>query len=710
MNGREKRVARSGIPRISLILKIVRLKGYILCAVWCAVLFVLPALASGRPADIVPERPAAGRDSSKSSHGGWRRLDSLTPDSVLVSAGICDSALTVCDFSLAAMHPDSLDIGVWVVPGRDSLTQEERTQRFYDTLQVRADRSGFWKFIHGLLVVPHGGTSQLKPEIVDEATVYGVYNGKRIDSIEFVRKPVFDPARSYLEKGANAVHVTTGVHAIKRDLLFKEGEAFDADAVVRYKQLLRSREYIADAAIEVLPVPDDPDAVIVRVITRDSWSISADGSIRGLTGQVKGELYDANFLGTGDRLSYQLSLDWRKKKYEGSMFRYYIPNLFGTFYEATLQGGRSFTERYYGATLNKNFIQPSDYGIGAVFENVRNAMYVRYETATDTVAASYMLHYNNVDLWGGQSWYLPDVGSSVYATARFENVRYLSPPTLYEAEDPPRNPDELPVGPGLNPYFYDRSLTLAAFGFYNERFLTTSLIYGYGYDEYIATGYRAEATFGYMHSDYQPGWYGGVSLRSGGFTPIGYFMGDMSVGTFYSFRQRRPFQSALNLRLDYFTNMLGRRKFKLRQFVSLNYLNGWNRSDGFYEAVWFTPASGPRAMHDSPLGRNRLVVSAESVVFTPWQPLGFRIALYGFGDVGFLGYDRNVFRNACYATVGAGIRLKNEMLVFGTIQLSIFVNFGKHGPMSNEWIQLTSEQRMQTLRYIPTRPEVVPFQ
>lgn len=171
--------------------------------------------------------------------------------------------------------------------------------------------------------------------------------------------------------------------------------------VVRYKQLLRSRQYIADASIEVVPVPDDPDAVIVRVITRDSWSISADGSIRGLTGQVKGELYDANFLGTGDKLSYQLSLDWRKKKYEGSMFQYYIPNLFGTFYEATLKGGRSFTERYYGATLNKKFIQPADYEIGAVFENVRNALYVRYEAPRDTVAASYMLHYNNVDLWGG---------------------------------------------------------------------------------------------------------------------------------------------------------------------------------------------------------------------------------------------------------------------------------------------------------------------
>ena len=454
----------------------------------------------------------------------------------------------------------------------------------------------------------------------------------------------------------------------------------------------------------------DPDAVIVRVITRDSWSISADGSIRGLTGQVKGELYDANFLGTGDKLSYQLSLDWRKKKYEGSMFQYYIPNLFGTFYEATLKGGRSFTERYYGATLNKKFIQPADYEIGAVFENVRNALYVRYEAPRDTVAASYMLHYNNVDLWGGKSWYLPEVESSVYGMARFNNIRYLDPPRIYEQEDPPQNPVELPVGEGMNPYFYDRTLVLGTLGFYSERFLTTSLIYGYGYDEYVATGYRAEATFGYTHSDYQSGWYGGIALRSGGFTPVGYFMGDLSVGTFYDFRSRRPFQSALNVRFNYFTNMLGRRKFKVRQFISLNYLNGWNRSDGFYEAVWFTPASGPRAMHNSPLGRDRLVLSAETVIFTPWQPLGFRIALYGFGDVGFLGYNKHVFRNDCFATVGLGIRLKNEMLVFGTIQLSLFVNFGKHGLMSNEWIQLTSEQRMQTMRYIPTKPQVAPFQ
>ena len=57
-----------------------------------------------------------------------------------------------------------------------------------------------------------------------------------------------------------------------------------------------------------------------------------------------------------------------------------------------------------------------------------------------------MLHYNNVDLWGGKSWYLPEVESSVYGMARFNNIRYLDPPRIYEQEDPPQNPVELPVG------------------------------------------------------------------------------------------------------------------------------------------------------------------------------------------------------------------------------------------------------------------------
>lgn len=186
-------------------------------------------------------------------------------------------------------------------------------------------------------------------------------------------------------------------------------------------------------------------------------------------------------------------------------------------------------------------------------------------------------------------------------------------------------------------------------------------------------------------------------------------MGSAAVGSYYA-RRLGFYRSALHARIQYFTNMLGHSRFTTRQFVTIDYLKGWNRFGGFYESVWFTGRSGPRAAGRSSLGSNRIVLSTETVVFTPWQPLGFRIALYGFGDVGTIGFDPNIFRNEFQATVGIGVRLRNERLVFGTLQLSLFYNFGRSGMLNSEWIQLTSEQRLQTPRYIPSQPEVVGYQ
>lgn len=692
--------------------------GYVI-ALFCIIApSVVFAGVSSKPARGVPAVDSIGHavdtlgfDTVEELVKSIGHLSQSAQDSILIATGICDTAMTYCDFPFASHHPDSLHLGEWRLTGkRDTLhlTPEERTQRFYDTLQNRARRNKFWGWVHGIVIAPQR-SAPLRDEVVDETAAYSEYNGKRIAAIEIERHNVFDPAHSYLEKAANAVHVVTRQYPIKRDLLFHEGDLFDADQIVRYKQLLRSRQYIATANIEVVPLPEDPDAVVVKVITRDNWSISGDGSVRGLTGRVKGELFDANFLGTGDRLSYQLSLDWRRGRYEGSMLRYYVPNVFGTFYEARLTAGRSFQEKYYGASLNKKFIQPTDHEVGLIVENVRTPVYVHYENPADTVDASYMVHYDNLDVWGGGSWYVPGTGGSVYAMGRVNGLRYHGLPQRIDEEEPPRNPPELTVGTGMNPYFYDRILSLASVGFYEERFLTTNLIYGYGYDEYVATGYRAELTVGYLHNKFQPGWYGGLLLRAGRFTPAGYVMGNVSVGSFYDFCSRSAFGSALNIKVNYFTNMLGNGRFKVRQFLSADWLKGWNRASGFYESVWFTHDSGPRELKSSPTGNNRFVLSAETVVFTPWQPIGFRMALYCYADVGFLGYGVNPFANPCYATIGVGVRMKNEMLIFDALQLSFFVNIGGRGFLPSDWVTLTNEQRMRAMRYIPEKPQIVDY-
>lgn len=39
-----------------------------------------------------------------------------------------------------------------------------------------------------------------------------------------------------------------------------------------------------------------------------------------------------------------------------------------------------------------------------------------------------------------------------------------------------------------------------------------------------------------------------------------------------------------------------------------------------------------------------MIINTETVVFTPYQPLGFRIAFFGFADFGLLGYSPNIFK------------------------------------------------------------------
>ena len=57
---------------------------------------------------------------------------------------------------------------------------------------------------------------------------------------------MFDNGGNWLERTSNKLHYLTRDRVIRRDLLFGPGDRFDPQLVVRNKQLLRSRSYIAD--------------------------------------------------------------------------------------------------------------------------------------------------------------------------------------------------------------------------------------------------------------------------------------------------------------------------------------------------------------------------------------------------------------------------------------------------------------------------------
>lgn len=124
----------------------------------------------------------------------------------------------------------------------------------------------------------------------------------------------------------------------------------------------------------------------------------------------------------------------------------------------------------------------------------------------------------------------------------------------------------------------------------------------------------------------------------------------------------------MDVNLRWFSPLFVWKRSHIRQFLSLNYTQGWNRLEGSDEVLRFTAQDGLSLLKEDLVGTNRMVLNTETVFFTPYQPLGFRIALFGFADFGLLGRDANIFKNNFYTTFGLGVRLRNERLVFSTIR------------------------------------------
>ncbi len=322
------------------------------------------------------------------------------------------------------------------------------------------------------------------------------------------------------------------------------------------------------------------------------------------------------------------------------MFEYSIPNILGSFFTGRFVAGRSFWDTRYRVEINKRFLVEKDYEVGVIYNNLRTQYYVLY-VDPERFDFREPVKFQSLDVWLGKSFYLPSIRSSIYGMAAWYGSRFSDRPD-YTAK-------------GMNPAFARSSLWLASLGLYSEKFLTTRMTYSYGNTEYLATGYKAEITGGRLTGEFDSGIYAGATLGAGKFTKAGYFMGSVSAGGFYDPATRRLFRSALNFKADYFTNLISAGSAYLRQFVSINYVKGWNRADGADEWISFTKSSGPHGSPGYNYGRERAVIKTETVVFTPWQPIDFRIAVYGYFDAGFIGDNRNLFRNDFYSAIGIGI-------------------------------------------------------
>ena len=573
----------------------------------------------------------------------------------------------------------------------DSLARvtAERNRRLYDSIRSKTSRHAVPRLLYRWLFVRPTPDTTRNGRVLDESRALARYEGKTIGNITIERRQVFDPDGNWFERTGNRVHALTAERVVRRDLLFRPGDRFDPQLVVRNKQLLRSRRYISRVDVDVRPDTLDTTRVDLVIRTRDSWTITVDGDVRS-EGRTMLAVVDANILGSGNMLRLNTNFSRKDFSYGGNMVEYEIPNVLGTFYTAEFSAGRDFYNSTLDMKLSKEFLRPTDYEVGARYSDLK---FKQYMIEQDT---SLLVKERNFDLWGGYSHFLRSAGSSIFFTGHYNYRRFL------------RRPDG--VSATHHPALHDQDLLLFGAGLYREKFLTANLIYGFGSDEYLATGYKAEVVSGYRWGEFGDEIYVGLNYMTGGFRSVGYIMGGLSLGSYVDCRSGAWNRNAVDVDLRWFSNLFLLRRSRMRQFLMLNYTQGWNRGSGNDESIRFTRRNGLQALDEQVIGTSRAVLNTETVFFTPWQPLGFRIAFFGFADFGSIGYSPNIFRNDFFASLGGGLRIKNERLIFNTIQIRLGVAFGKNGLVGSQYFRLSNSTRLEQYRYRPSGPQPIGFE
>jgi hypothetical protein len=215
-------------------------------------------------------------------------------------------------------------------------------------------------------------------------------------------------------------------------------------------------------------------------------------------------------------------------------------------------------------------------------------------------------------------------------------------------------------------------------------------------------------TFGREFNEFKQRTYLGSEISFGRSSkPIGYFYTYAGFSTYLN--KTATEQGLLSFRLNYFSNLVTMGRSKIRNFVYAHYTRGFGRYSNEY--IKFTDDNGFSGfLNDSVNGTQRLDLSLESVLFSPINSYGFRFAFFAFTDFAFLsGTTERLGSGYALTSIGLGIRIRNDNLVFNTLQIRIgyFPNPPQYSRISP--VTVSGEQLLKPENFEPGAPLIIPY-
>jgi hypothetical protein len=266
--------------------------------------------------------------------------------------------------------------------------------------------------------------------------------------------------------------------------------------------------------------------------------------------------------------------------------------------------------------------------------------------------------YNIEDVWGGYNFSIGNLARN--RDRHFIAIRYYR----QHYSQQPKQPQE-----EFNPIYNDQKFVLGEMTFYNQNFYKTRYIYGFGRTEDVPYGKTVSITTGWVKELGMKRMYAGASLVKGFVNKNGSFATlQTGIGTFFA--NKKSSDTFFYINGTMYSKLYEPGKVKIRHLVQGGYARSFNNVTRELltlnnELTGFAP--------DSLYGSQRISLRLETTLFTNWKLIGFRFAP-------FLSLENAILkvvpktaetRDFYWGTTG-GVRIRNENLIFGTIELRAF--------------------------------------
>ncbi len=491
-----------------------------------------------------------------------------------------------------------------------------------------------------------------------------------------------------LEKNLNKLRFETQTSIIKNNLTFKNGEFSKYQKIRDSERILRSLNFITDALIIAEPDKTDSTLVDILVITQDSYPYGVNTSLSATNARLG--IYSTNVLGFGLELEHSLSTVPTDNRDFGFYEHIRWENIYGSFITLDAEWSDLNRAHYINVGAHKDFFIPEIKYAGGF--HVKKNHKIHDPEFEDVYDDNY--DYLIQDFWLGKSILINAENFFDRSNLTFMGQTMIS------------NYNNLSDSMMQMPHYKPNLYVFGSVSFSKRDFYKNELIYNYGRTEDVPYGFNGALSFGYNHNNAKNRPYLGAHFSLGkalipnkGFL---YFGGEYQTYLYNG----HPEDSRIKLQTKYISSLKNVGRHRWRSFVSLNYVIGMHHSRPNY--LFINEANeGIRALRNFNLrGTTKLVFNSENILFSSKELLGFKMAFFTFYDMAWLSTNDQLLESKPYFSLGGGIRIRNDHLVFNTIQLQLafFPRIPPEGSPTD--FNLSGEKIGQFNQFGPRKPYV----